>query len=197
MTILWYPVYLCNGCWSFSFLFFQNGKASPTFEHPVGPIPSSEDDEPGITFEAAPRGVLGRYPSFDNNDGDNQPRWVFSHSRLTTANYYGYPAYPLPRCENTWVKRKQPTRVDDNSNCQAPFRRKRFWLSRIGWHIWIWCFDSLGESKYSGHWPKPVQTSARTRAWWSSTSSVSGHGAKICARAQNVQKLCSDVWTGP
>ncbi|KAJ7360359.1 hypothetical protein OS493_016991 [Desmophyllum pertusum] len=48
----------------------QNGRSSPTMEAPVGPIPSSsEDDEPGITFEATPRGRLGRYPSFEN-----QPR---------------------------------------------------------------------------------------------------------------------------
>lgn len=44
----------------------QDGKSSPTIEATVGPIPSSEDEEPGITFEAKTRGKLGRHASFEN-----------------------------------------------------------------------------------------------------------------------------------
>ncbi|KAL9989083.1 hypothetical protein ACROYT_G003592 [Oculina patagonica] len=51
----------------------QDGRTSPTIEETVptieetvGKIPSSEDDEPGITFEAKHRGRLGRYASFEN-----------------------------------------------------------------------------------------------------------------------------------
>lgn len=40
-------------------------------EATVGPIPSSEDEEPGITFEAKARGKLGRHASFEN-----EPRLV-------------------------------------------------------------------------------------------------------------------------
>jgi len=68
-------------CWMLIARFiFQSGKSSPTSDQQVGPIPSSEDDEPGITFEATPRrGVVGRYPSFDNNDGDvEQPRYFLN-----------------------------------------------------------------------------------------------------------------------
>ncbi|XP_068695685.1 Na(+)/H(+) exchanger beta-like [Montipora foliosa] len=51
----------------------QNGKTSPTFDQPVGTIPSSEDDEPGITFTAPSRGPLGRYPSFEDDEGHYRP----------------------------------------------------------------------------------------------------------------------------
>ena len=48
---------------------FQDGNRSPTLEPQVGPIPSSEDDEPGITFEASRKhGKMGRYPSFEENE---------------------------------------------------------------------------------------------------------------------------------
>ena len=42
----------------------------------MGSIPSSEDDEPGITFKAsASHGKMGRYPSFEDKDGGaDQPR---------------------------------------------------------------------------------------------------------------------------
>ena len=50
---------------------YQDVKSSPTIEAKVGPIPSSEDEEPGITFEAKARGRLGRHASFEN-----EPRLV-------------------------------------------------------------------------------------------------------------------------
>lgn len=52
---------------------YQDGKSSPTIEATVGPIPSSEDEEAGITFEAKTRGKLGRHASFEN-----EPRLVMS-----------------------------------------------------------------------------------------------------------------------
>lgn len=51
----------------------QDGNRSPTREPQVGPIPSSEDDEPGITFEASRKhGKMGRYPSFEENEAKQQ-----------------------------------------------------------------------------------------------------------------------------
>lgn len=53
----------------------EAGRTSPSAEYPVGPIPSSsEDEEPGISFEAKPKGRIGRYPSFESKDaGPGEP----------------------------------------------------------------------------------------------------------------------------
>lgn len=49
----------------------QNRKSSPTHDNTDRDIPSSEDEECGITFSA---GTPGREPSLDGNDGGYNPR---------------------------------------------------------------------------------------------------------------------------
>ena len=52
-------------------LLLQNRKSSPTHDNTDRDIPSSEDEECGITFSA---GTPGRESSLDDNGGGDNPR---------------------------------------------------------------------------------------------------------------------------
>ena len=79
------------------------------------------------------------------------------------------------RCSGTKLKWTLFRHASALNLAYSPTTRKRSWQQ-----IWSWCFNSLWESEYSGHWRIPVQISACTRVRCPSTTS----GAITRARAR-------------